>query len=95
MFKIHRHLIFKITAEAEALADRLYAIMPNLRITSLLAEVDRWTGFASAFTHLHSGAPAEDGGISPNRRKFRQPSMSSVRQSSSSRMVMFSRTKNF
>jgi len=46
--------------EAEALADRLYAIMPNLRITSLLAEVDRWTGFASAFTHLHSGAPAED-----------------------------------
>ena len=35
------------------------------------------------------------GGISPNRRKFRQPSMSSVRQSSSSRMVMFSRTKNF
>jgi hypothetical protein len=47
-------------AEAEALADRLYAMMPSLRITSLLAEVDRWTGFGSAFTHLHSGAPAED-----------------------------------
>jgi hypothetical protein len=46
-------------AEAEALADRLYAMMPNLRITSLLAEVDRWTGFSCAFTHLHSGAPAE------------------------------------
>ena len=30
--------------------------MPNLRITSLLAEVDRWTGFSGAFTHLHSGA---------------------------------------
>ena len=28
-------------AEAEALADRLYGMMPNLRITSLLAEVDR------------------------------------------------------
>jgi hypothetical protein len=47
-------------AEAEALADRLYAMLPNLRITNLLAEVDRWTGFSGAFTHLHSGAPAED-----------------------------------
>jgi hypothetical protein len=28
-------------AEAEALADRLYGMMPHLRITSLLAEVDR------------------------------------------------------
>jgi TnpA family transposase len=46
--------------EAEALADRLYGMMPNLRITNLLAEVDRWTGFSGAFTHLHSGAPAED-----------------------------------
>ena len=46
--------------EAETLADRLYAMMPNLRITSLLAEVDRWTGFSGAFTHLHSGAPADD-----------------------------------
>src|SRR6516164_3062184 len=35
-------------------------MMPNLRITSLLAEVDHWTGFSDAFTHLHSGAPAED-----------------------------------
>ena len=47
-------------AEAAALADRLYGMMPNLRITSLLAEVDLWTGFSSAFTHLHSGAPADD-----------------------------------
>ncbi|MBV8617107.1 MAG: Tn3 family transposase, partial [Acetobacteraceae bacterium] len=47
-------------AEAEALANQLYAMMPNLRITSVLAEVDRWTGFSSAFTHLHSGAPVED-----------------------------------
>jgi TnpA family transposase len=46
--------------EAETLADRLYGMMPNLRITGLLAEVDRWTGFSGAFTHLHSGAPNED-----------------------------------
>ena len=37
-------------AEAEALAYRLYRMMPNLRITSLLAEVDRWTGFSGAFS---------------------------------------------
>jgi TnpA family transposase len=45
---------------AEIFADRLYAMVPNLRITSLLAEVDRWTDFGGAFTHLHSGAPADD-----------------------------------
>jgi hypothetical protein len=28
--------------EAEALADRLYRMLPTLRITSLLAEVDGW-----------------------------------------------------
>jgi hypothetical protein len=41
-----------VTGDAETLADRLYGMMPNLRITSLLAEVDRWTGFSGAFTHL-------------------------------------------
>ena len=46
--------------EAEVLADRLYGMMPNVRITSVLAEVDRWTGFSGAFTHLHSGLPADD-----------------------------------
>ena len=46
--------------EAEDLADRLYAMLPNVRITGLLAEVDRWTGFSAAFTHLHTGLPADD-----------------------------------
>lgn len=46
--------------DAEVLAARLYRMLPNVRITSLLAEVDRWTGFSSAFTHLHSGLPADD-----------------------------------
>ena len=31
----------------------------NLRITSLLADVHRRTGFADAFTHLHTGLPAD------------------------------------
>ncbi len=46
--------------QAEELADRLYAMLPNVRITALLAEVDRWTGFSAAFTHLHTGLPADD-----------------------------------
>jgi hypothetical protein len=46
--------------EAEILARRLYGMMPNLRITSLLAEVDHWTSFSDAFTHFHLGTPAED-----------------------------------
>lgn len=46
--------------EAEALADRLYRMIPSVRITSLLDDVDRWTGFSDAFTHLHSGELADD-----------------------------------
>ena len=46
--------------EAETLANRLYGMMPNVRVTEVLAEVDRWTGFSGAFTHLHSDVPADD-----------------------------------
>jgi len=50
-----------ITPEAaEDLAERLYGMLPNARITGVLAEVDRWTGFSGAFTHLHTGLPADD-----------------------------------
>src|SRR3954471_1930006 len=45
---------------AEDLADRLYGMLANARIPSGLAEVDRWTGFSGAFTHLHTGLPADD-----------------------------------
>lgn len=46
--------------EAEAAAERLCAMIPNARIISMLADVNRWTGFADAFTHLHTGLPADD-----------------------------------
>ena len=50
-----------ITPEAaEDAAERLYAMAPNVRITSVLADVHRWTGFADALTHLHTGLPADD-----------------------------------
>ena len=50
-----------VTPEAaEAAADRLYGMIPSVRITDMLAEVDGWTGFSRAFTHLHTGLPGTD-----------------------------------
>ena len=46
--------------EAEEAAERRYAMAPDARIISVLADVHRWTGFANAFTHLHTGMPADD-----------------------------------
>ena len=45
---------------AEVLAARLYAMLPRIRITDLLAEVARWTGFPGCFTHLRTGEAAAD-----------------------------------
>ena len=44
----------------DALARRLYAMLPRLRITELFAEVHAWTGFADRFVHLRAGAPPDD-----------------------------------
>lgn len=50
-----------ITPEAaEDAAERLYAMLPNARITAVLDDVHRWTGFADAFTHMHTGLPAKN-----------------------------------
>ena len=46
--------------EAEALAKRLCGMMPAVRVTGPLAEVDRGIGFSAAFTYLHTGLPADD-----------------------------------
>jgi TnpA family transposase len=43
-----------------ALSRRLYTLMPRVRITSLLAEVHRWTGFLDSFTHYRTGETAGD-----------------------------------
>ena len=46
--------------EAETLAEQLYAMLPRIRITDLLAEVARWTKFLDCFTHLRTGEVAGD-----------------------------------
>jgi hypothetical protein len=41
-----------VPEEAERLEDEAFAIMPHLKITELLLEVDQWTDFTRHFTHL-------------------------------------------
>jgi hypothetical protein len=48
------------TPEARAFADGIEAMMPRVRITELLHEVNRATGFASAFTNLRKGEQSDD-----------------------------------
>ena len=62
--------------EAEALAARLYAMLPRIRITDLLAEVATWTLFPDCFTHLRTGEtaarqPHPDGRIARRRAQSR------------------------
>src|SRR6476646_1049132 len=49
--------------EAEALAARLYAMLPHIRITYLLSKVAQWTLFTDCFTHLRTGETAADSQI--------------------------------
>jgi Tn3 transposase DDE domain len=46
--------------EAESLRDAAYDLLPRIKITALLLEVDRWTGFSECFTHQRNGQPAEN-----------------------------------
>ncbi len=41
--------------DARTLSGRLYTLMPCIRITDLLAEVNGWTNFADCFTHFGTG----------------------------------------
>ncbi len=45
---------------ANVLMRQACGLLPHLKITDLLLEVDNWTGFTHHFTHLKSGAAVED-----------------------------------
>lgn len=44
----------------EELTRRIYSLLPRVRLTDLLVEVDCWTNFTRQFTHLKSGEPCKD-----------------------------------
>lgn len=46
--------------EAETLMQKAYGLIPHVKITELLMEVDEWTDFTRYFTHLKSGDVAND-----------------------------------
>ena len=45
---------------AQALIDQTAALLPRIKITELLLEVDAWTNFTRHFTHLKTGVRAKD-----------------------------------
>ncbi len=45
------------------LSKMAYALLPRIKITELLMEVDAWTGMSDHFTHLRSGEPQKDNKI--------------------------------
>lgn len=49
-----------IPQEAYKLMQQAYKLLPHVKITELLMEVDRWTGFTRHFTHIKSGEEAAD-----------------------------------
>ncbi|MFJ4292899.1 Tn3 family transposase [Cupriavidus sp. NPDC089707] len=49
-----------VPMEAQTLIDQTALMLPRVKITELLMEVDAWTGFTRHFTHLKTGEPAAD-----------------------------------
>jgi hypothetical protein len=45
---------------AQQLIDQTATMLPHIKITELLLEVDAWTGFTGHFTHLKTGELARD-----------------------------------
>jgi TnpA family transposase len=45
---------------AEEWTECAYDLLPRIKLTDLLTEVDGWTGFTRCFTHLHTNEPAKD-----------------------------------
>jgi TnpA family transposase len=50
----------RVPEEAERLEAEIYGIVPHLKSTELLLEVDQWTNFTRHFTHVREETPARD-----------------------------------
>jgi Tn3 transposase DDE domain len=49
-----------VPEEADGLMQQAYGLLPHVKITELLMEVDEWTGFTKHFIHIKSGDAASD-----------------------------------
>jgi TnpA family transposase len=49
-----------VPKEADQLLQKVYDLLPRIKITDLLMEVDSWTGFTNHFTHIKSGEVASN-----------------------------------
>jgi len=59
--KIHiERLHHETPEEAEQLSERLYGLLPHVKLTDLLLEVSGWTGFDRHFTHASTGKIAQN-----------------------------------
>jgi TnpA family transposase len=57
---ISPHRGAQIPDAAKQFTEQVYVELPRIKITDLLAEVDRWTGFSRQFTHLRTNQPPKD-----------------------------------
>ena len=53
-------LVSAVPEEADQIIRQAYALLPHVKITELLLEVDDWTGFTRHFTHLKSEEVPKD-----------------------------------
>jgi len=53
-------LVNTVPPEADAMLQKAYSLLPHVKITDLLTEVDGWTNFSRHFTHLKTGKVADD-----------------------------------
>jgi TnpA family transposase len=49
-----------VPESAEEWTERAYDLLPRIKLTDLLTEVDGWTRFTGCFTHLHNSEKAKD-----------------------------------
>ena len=53
-------LVNAVPEEADVLMQKAYGLLPHVKITELLTEVNDWIGFTRHFTHLKNGKTADD-----------------------------------